>query len=92
MFTRSFITLLTIALGIAATPIRIQDSAVTLQVAKRVQVLRAGSLLEQDQARAKALRDVALGKRDATVPVTNTLVSYTADVRTYVSELPVSMS
>ncbi|KAI0081062.1 acid protease [Panus rudis PR-1116 ss-1] len=89
MFPGAFlIATLTLTLSVAANPVVVRDSPVTLQVAKRFNFTGISNLLQKDQARAKGLRQLAQAKlngklrEDAviSVPVTNQAVDYVANV------------
>ncbi|KAH7886050.1 aspartic peptidase domain-containing protein [Phlebopus sp. FC_14] len=84
----SLLTALLLALSIAATPVEVRDSPVTLPFAKRISDTGGPiNLVQHDQARASALREHAdaissgkLNRRTASIPVTNEAVSYIASV------------
>ncbi|KAF8846105.1 acid protease [Paxillus ammoniavirescens] len=84
----SLLTTLLLALSIAATPVEVRSSHVTLPFAKRVNTAGGAiKLVENDQARAAALKDRAaaiqsghLDRRTASIAVTNEAVSYVAAV------------
>lgn len=80
----SLLTTLLLALSIAASPVEVRDSPVTLLMARRLN-LQGGTinLVQHDQARAASLKDRAtssLSARAASIPVTNEAVSYIAQV------------
>lgn len=84
---RSFVALLTLALAVAANPIVVRDSTITIPFAKQVNLTGSATLVQLDQARAKALKEHGSAKSSgkfvvaaASVPVTNTGVSYIASV------------
>lgn len=84
----SLLTTLLLALSIAATPVEVRTSPVTLPFAKRISTTGGAiKLVEHDQARATALKDRAdaisngkLDRRTASIAVTNEAVSYIASV------------
>ncbi|KIJ66218.1 hypothetical protein HYDPIDRAFT_86415 [Hydnomerulius pinastri MD-312] len=84
----SLLTTLLLALSIAATPVEVRTSPVTLPFAKRINTTGGAiKLVEHDQARAAALKDRAdaissgkLDRRTASIAVTNEAVSYIAAV------------
>ncbi|KAL7284881.1 LOW QUALITY PROTEIN: hypothetical protein ACG7TL_002195 [Trametes sanguinea] len=84
---------LSVAAAVAAKPVVIRKSPVTLSVARRINATSAPELLKIDQARAKLLKQqgLAAGKGSASLrktakdaifnlPVTNGAVDYTASV------------
>ncbi|KAH9903122.1 aspartic proteinase precursor [Cubamyces lactineus] len=81
---------LSIAAAVAAKPVVIRDSPVTLPIARRFNATAAPNLLKADQARAKVLKEQGLARgKDAAsfkkagifdLPVTNGAVDYTASV------------
>ena len=84
---QSFVALLTLALAVAANPIVVRDSTITIPFAKQVNLTGSATLVQLDQARAKALKEHGSTKSSgkfvvaaASVPVTNTGVSYIASV------------
>ncbi|KAK7695039.1 hypothetical protein QCA50_002227 [Cerrena zonata] len=89
MFGSGFIATLTLAIAVAANPlVQVRDTPVTLSIAKRFNFTGSATLIEHDQARAAALRKLAETKLSGnlderaviSVPVTNGLVDYTANV------------
>jgi hypothetical protein len=78
----SLLTTILLALSIAASPVEVRNSPVTLPIARKLN-LQGGTvnLLQHDQARAAALKDTSsLGRRAGSIPVINTAVSYVAQV------------
>lgn len=78
----SLLTTLLLALSIAASPVEVRNSPVTLAVARTLN-LQGGTvnLLQHDQARAASLMDrTSLSRRTGSIPVTNEAVSYIAQV------------
>ena len=80
----SLLTTLLLALSIAASPVEVRNSPITLPVARRLN-LDGGAinLLQHDQARAAAFKDRAtssLSRRTGSIPVINDAVSYIAQV------------
>ncbi|KAI9070295.1 acid protease [Trametes sanguinea] len=84
---------LSVAAAVAAKPVVIRKSPVTLPIARRINATSAPDLLKIDQARAKVLKQqgLAAGKGSASLrktakdavfnlPVTNGAVDYTASV------------
>ncbi|GLB35829.1 putative peptidase A1 [Lyophyllum shimeji] len=88
MFPASLLSTLLLALAVAANPIVIRDSPVTLPLARRLNTTSIHNLLRHDQSRAKALRARAEAKAsgnfhtDAIInePVDNQAVTYIASV------------
>ncbi|KAG2343384.1 acid protease [Suillus weaverae] len=80
----SLLTTLLLALSIAASPVEIRDSPITLPIARRLNTSGGTiNLLQHDQSRATALKTVsgnALGRRTGSIPVTNDAVTYIAAV------------
>ncbi|KAI0703858.1 acid protease [Cerioporus squamosus] len=83
------LALTTAAVTVAAKPIVIRDSPITLPIARRFNLTGVPSILKQDQARAKALKERSQGqgkgaspKKAAVFPVdvTNQAVDYTVSV------------
>ncbi|KAI8989237.1 acid protease [Trametes punicea] len=79
---------LSVVAAVAAKPVVVRKSPVTLPIARRFNVTNAHDLLKIDQARAKALKEQSLAKGKATslqqaisnVPATNAVVYYTVSV------------
>lgn len=84
--SQSFVALLTLALTVAATPVVVRDTPVTLPFAKHINATGVANILQRDQARAKFLKargHASPFNEDASsFPVTNTAVSYVASVST----------
>ncbi|KAG1757238.1 aspartic peptidase domain-containing protein [Suillus lakei] len=80
----SLLTTLLLALSIAASPVEIRDSPITLPIARRLNTSGGAiNLLQHDQARATALKSVGdstLSRRAGSIAVTNEAVSYIAAV------------
>ncbi|KAG0700668.1 aspartic peptidase domain-containing protein [Suillus ampliporus] len=80
----SLLTTLLLALSIAASPVEVRDSPITLPVARRLNTSGGSiNLVEHDQSRAAALKSIgtsSLGRRAASIAVTNEAVSYIAAV------------
>jgi hypothetical protein len=80
----SLLTTLLLALSIAASPVEIHDSPITLSIARRLNTSGGTiNLLQHDQSRAATLKSVGrdtLGHRSGSIPVTNTAVDYIASV------------
>jgi hypothetical protein len=80
----SLLTTLLLALSIAASPVEIRNSPITLPVARRLNTSGGTiNLLQHDQARAAALKNVGestLSRRTGSITVTNDAVSYIAAV------------
>ncbi len=83
------LALTTAAVTVAAKPIVIRDSPITLPIARRFNLTGVPSILKQDQARAKVLKARSQGqgkgaspKKAAVFPVdaTNQAVDYTVSV------------
>ena len=78
----SLLTTLLLAMSIAASPVEVRDSPVTLPVARQLN-LKGGTvnLVQHDQARAASLKDTSsLSRRAGSIPVINEAVSYIAEV------------
>jgi hypothetical protein len=71
-------------LSIAASPVEIRDSPITLSIARRLNTSGGTiNLLQHDQSRAAALKAVGkdtLGRRTGSIPVTNDAVDYIASI------------
>ncbi|KAG2033105.1 aspartic peptidase domain-containing protein [Suillus americanus] len=80
----SLLTTLLLALSIAASPVEIRDSPITLPIARRINTSGGTiNLLQHDQSRATALKTVGrdiLGRRTDSIPVTNVAVGYVAAI------------
>ena len=77
-FSQSFIALLTLALTVAASPVVVDETPVTLSFAKHINSTGTLNLLKLDQARAKHLKARRSGpftELVGSLPVTNTAVS-----------------
>ncbi|KAL4244017.1 peptidase A1 family protein [Abortiporus biennis] len=86
MISSSLLTTLLLSLAVASTPTVIQDSLVTLPIAKRINANSKATILEHDQARAQELRRSHEGRqRDLNprenVPAVNGVVDYTVKVQ-----------
>lgn len=80
------------ALAVAANPVVVRQSLITIPVARHINVTNSTNILKINQARAKAIRLHALaGSQDANpaatadgpmdnAPVTNDVLGYTVDV------------
>lgn len=89
MFTASFFTTLVLALTVAANPVLMPRSPISLPLVKRVNTTNMVNLVKHDVARAAALKARgqarASGQFDARAsiveePVDNQLVSYIATI------------
>lgn len=80
----SLLTTLLLALSIAASPVEIRNSPVTLPIARRLNTSGGTiNLLQHDQSRAAALKNVGgdtLNRRTGSIAVTNDAVGYIAAV------------
>ncbi|KAG1864670.1 aspartic peptidase domain-containing protein [Suillus subalutaceus] len=80
----SLLTTLLLALSIAASPVEIRNSPITLPIARRLNTSGGTiNLLQHDQSRAAALKNVGestLSRRTGSITVTNDAVSYIAAV------------
>lgn len=80
----SLLTTLLLALSIAASPVEIRNSPVTLPIARRLNTSGGTiNLLQHDQSRAAALKSVGgdtLNRRTGSIAVTNDAVGYIAAV------------
>lgn len=87
----SLLAVVSLALSIAANPVVIRDSLVSLPIAKRFNFTSSARLIDHDQARATHLK--ALGTRKAqarltgrsddavvSIPIVNELVNYAVNV------------
>ena len=77
MFPTTLLTTLLLALSVAANPVLVNRSPVTLPLSRRVNLTSAHNLLRHDQARAKALQ-----ARGAIInePVDDQAVCYIASI------------
>ena len=86
MFGSAYIAFLTVALTVAATPVTVAHSPISLPFAKRVNTTGSINVVQSDLARIRALRartQPVVFQQDADAvsePVTNELVSYIASV------------
>lgn len=88
VYGSSLLTTLTLALFVAANPVVIRDSLITLPIVKRIGNNGTVSLLARDQARVQGLRRFAQQKTDGTLsedavisaPAQNQAVDYVANV------------
>lgn len=80
--SNALLCLLTIALStVDASPVVQPNSKATLRFATRINERGILNIVENDRARAQAMKQVnQLGKRDATISITNSGVSYVAEV------------
>lgn len=82
MFPKVALTsLLLLAMSVAATPVSVRDTLITLPFAKQINSTGSGAIVQQDKARIKRLvakynGDTELQDDVGSVPVTNQLVSY----------------
>ncbi|KAG1880106.1 aspartic peptidase domain-containing protein [Suillus subluteus] len=80
----SLLTTLLLALSIAASPVEIRNSPITLPIARRLNTAGGTvNLLQHDQSRVTALKAFgrdSLGRRTGSIPVTNDAVDYIASV------------
>ncbi|KAG2149659.1 hypothetical protein BD769DRAFT_348238 [Suillus cothurnatus] len=76
--TASLLTILLLALSIAASPFEIRDSPITLPIARRLNVSNGPiNLLQHDKARVASLKEA---KGSGSLPVTNVANGYIAKV------------
>lgn len=86
MFPKVMLTsLLLLAVHVAATPVAVRDTLITLPFAKQINSTGSGRIVQQDKARiqqivAKFNGDSELQEDVGSVPVTNQLVSYIASL------------
>jgi cathepsin E len=88
MVPATLLTTLLLALAVAANPVIVQRSLITLPFSKQVNLTNIPNLVRRDQARAKALKATGQAKAgiplksDAVIssPATNEAVSYIASV------------
>lgn len=84
--TASLTAFLLLAVSVAAKPIVVRDSLITLPVARKIATDVVGGLVQQGQNRAKDLisigraKESGISSRDANVGATNTAVSYVVEV------------
>ncbi|KAG2124020.1 aspartic peptidase domain-containing protein [Suillus clintonianus] len=80
----SLLTTLLLALSIAASPVEVRNSPITLPIARRLNTSGGTiNLLQHDQSRAAALKNAAasnIGRRAGSIAVTNDAVTYIAAV------------
>ncbi|KAG1724851.1 aspartic peptidase domain-containing protein [Suillus lakei] len=83
----SLLTTLLLALSIAASPVEIRDSPITLPIARRLNTSGGTiNLLQHDQGRATALKAVSgstLSRRTGSIPVTNDAFGVGSPATTY---------
>ena len=75
MFPTALLTTLLFALSIAANPVLVNRSPVTLPISRQVNLTSVLNLLLHDQVRAKALKGHIVNE-----PIQNQAVSYVASV------------
>ena len=84
MLSASLLTILILALSIAASPVEVRNSLVTLPIARRLNTSNGTiNILQQDQARVDALKDrfaSPLDRRDFEKPILNEGLMYTVTV------------
>ncbi|KIK03670.1 hypothetical protein K443DRAFT_94720 [Laccaria amethystina LaAM-08-1] len=85
MFPTTLLTTLFLALAVAANPILINQSPISLPLSRRLNLTSIDNLLKHDQARAKALKAAGTGGvfQSAAVvsePIENQAVTYVASV------------
>ena len=86
MIFASLLTTVLLALAVAAEPIMMKKSLVSLPLSRRINVNSSvRTILEHDQARAKALKAHGTAKaagvaRQVSTPATNEAVSYIAAI------------
>ncbi|KAG1904485.1 aspartic peptidase domain-containing protein [Suillus fuscotomentosus] len=80
----SLLTIIFLALSIAGSPVEIDNSPITLPIARRLNVSDGPiNLLQQDKARLTAFKDNSFstqGGRTGSTPVTNAAVTYLIEV------------
>ncbi|EIM87136.1 family A1 protease [Stereum hirsutum FP-91666 SS1] len=82
MFPKVALTsLLLLAMSVAATPVAVRDTLITLPFAKHINSSGSGTIVQQDKARIKQLvarfnGDTEFQEDVGSVPVTNQVVSY----------------
>ena len=79
----SLLATVLLALAVAATPVQIDTPLVSLPLVRRTNSTNLANLLANDQARARSLKNrsqAKLNRRDGSVDVTNTAVTYVASV------------
>ncbi|KAM5531980.1 hypothetical protein V8D89_014380 [Ganoderma adspersum] len=72
-----------LALGVAATPLVVRDSPVTIPLARHINVTGSQNVLARDRARAKALQTPTSNQRwpgGVDFPVSDFVIAYTAEV------------
>lgn len=85
MFPTTILTTLFLALAVAANPILINRSPISLPLSRRLNLTSIDNLLKHDQARAKSLKTAGTGGvfQSAAVvnePITNQAVTYVASI------------
>lgn len=87
-------SILSLAIAVAANPVVIRKSPVTLQVARRFNFTGSANIRDIDQARAKALKSrTRTNPKDVNkaslvnLPITNAVVTYTADVSVQLADM-----
>lgn len=87
MFPKAALTsVLLLAMSVAATPVAVRDTLVTLPFAKQINTTGSGHIVQQDRARVQQLvakystASSGLQSDAASITVTNQAVSYIASV------------
>ena len=80
--SKALLSLILISLAaVNASPLSRRSGKAALSFATRINESGTGNIAEKDRARAQALKSAShLGKRTASIGVTNTAVTYTAQV------------
>src|SRR6267154_3259029 len=84
MFSAFLLTTLFMALSVAASPVDVRNSVVTLPITRRLNTSNGTiNILEHDRARAAAFKGISaspLDRRDASIPIVNVAFNYVANV------------
>src|SRR6267154_6353021 len=82
IFSAFLLTAVFVALSIAASPVDVRDSIITLPITRRLNTSN-GTILDHDRARAAALKGISaspLDRRATSIPIVNVAFNYVANV------------
>ena len=81
MFSAFLLMTLFMALSIAASPVDVRHSVITLPITRKLNTSNATiNILEHDRARAAALKGISASPLDRRVPIVNVAFNYVANV------------
>src|SRR6267154_4164978 len=81
MSSASLLTTLLLALSIAASPVEVRNSPVTLRIARRLNTSNGTmNILQDDQAHVAALKDRSASRPGASIPILNEGHGYVASI------------